>query len=276
MGLGMTNKSNRVLIVLHGTLALALPLLVALLFGCLKVPKAGLPELGPQATEDELERVISKALYGINPCRSADGQQVIYDFNARIENQEQVRPLARLYQTTLSREIEPKLKLVIGSDELDLQDGEWKEKSEEIMEFDVQCGASITSKGLDKSEFAMKNEGDDKGREVTETTYHNLKESQGTMDPPAAVMAKPNCGDVPNCKLRYFRLEYDEVKWFSKDEYEVQRWLFTISRDAPFLGHIQERCLAGMINSGGGRFYVVRQCQFARDFTYSGAQRPQY
>ena len=97
-------RLNRTWMVLHAIVVIGLPVFLALVASCIKAPNMNPPTLGPQASDEDVERVISKALYGIDPWKSAVGQQVVYDFNARIENQEQVRPLARLTQTILARE----------------------------------------------------------------------------------------------------------------------------------------------------------------------------
>lgn len=264
--------------ILHGILTLALPLLAAFLFGCIKEPEITPPELGPEASESDLERVVSKALYGIDPWKSAVGQQVIYDFNARVENSEQVQPLIRLTTTTRSRDQlqnPPRLRVINENHELDLRTGEVERSEAPPMEFEGGGPAeSVVLNALKGSTLSGKSAlrpWDD--RSVKKTTYHNLKESSGEMSPPEAVAAKPDCGGVPGCKLRFFKLEYDEARWFSDKDYDVQHWVFVISRDAPFVTYILERCLAGMVDYDGRKIYI-RQCQFARDFSYAGAAPP--
>lgn len=288
---------NRTWMILHAVVAIGLPLFLALVASCIKAPEMKQPELGTQATNEEVERVISKALYGIDPWKTAVGQQIVYDFNARIENQEQVRPIARLTQTILKRDdSDPKkLELTIQSHELDANTGK-VEKSEQKTNY--EGGAqSMTMRNMSRpfetlnldqwannrwmtevmKFFAlteMRGPSTKADREIKKVTYHNLYDESGTMDPPASVQSKPNCGGVPNCKMRYMLIDYDEATWYSDTEYEVQKWHFVISRDAPFLGYITERCLAALV-AGADRRYFVRQCQFAKDFSFDSAVAPE-
>jgi hypothetical protein len=262
-------------------ITLSLPLLAALLFGCIKEPEVDLTALGPQATEDDMERVVSKALYGIDPWKSAVGQQVIYDFNARIENSETVQPLLRQTITTRSREQlqnPPRLRIINESHEVDLRDGAIERSEMPPQEFEGSgpgepASVTVLRKMTDGALRLKSGLGSKEERPVKKVTYHNLKESSGEMAPPQTVATKPDCGGVPACKLRYFKLEYDEVRWFTDTEYDVQHWMFLISRDAPFVTYILERCLAGFVNYESRNIYI-RQCQFARDFSYSGATAP--
>jgi hypothetical protein len=288
MGLRMSRQEiNRTLLIVHGALALALPFLIAFLIGCMKLPKSKPADLGPQASEEDMEFAISKALYGINPCNSALRQQVIYDVNRRIENSEDVQALDRSFETYLSRELvtepEAMLKLVLRRDFYDLVNMKWADKVDsDPMEYAVDCQADVAAASraaaagansvpTDLLKAMLKSSEEDGG--VVRKTYHNLKTEAGVMDPPNAVKAKPECGGVPGCQLRFFRMQYDEVSWFSDSRFVVARWLLTTSRDAPFVGFIQERCLGRMVTAGG-RSYYVRDCQYARDFTYRDAELP--
>ncbi len=265
----MDRPTPRTFQVIHWLLALSLPLFLSLLLGCIQAPELKQAELGPEASDADIELAISKALYGIDPWATAVGQQVVYDFNARIENQEEARPIVRLTQTILNRKEENdgrKLTLTIQNHELDLNSGE----------VDVTEGSSeynLDSPAVAAALSPLKLITPTLERTVIRTSYHNLKTESGTMAPPDVVRRKSNCGDVPNCQLRYFRLQYDEASWYSSSEYEVQKWAFTISRDAPFVSYIMDRCLASLVNSDG-RSYYVRQCQFAVDFAYANANPP--
>ncbi len=302
---------NRIWMILHALVVLGIPLFLILVSSCIKAPELKQGDLGVEASEDDLERVISKALYGIDPWKTAVGQQVVYDFNARIENQEQVRPLLRLTQTIRSRKDEcngqpaqdsrcegqRKLTLIIENHELDANTGEVDRSESPPVEYTIGKAPGplmlrnftrpFEIQNLDKwaeqgrltqvvkffslSEFRSPEILAD--RPVQKVTYHNLREESGFMTPPAAVMEKPACAGVPDCRLRYMLIAYDEATWFSSSDYELRKWHFVISRDAPFLGYIVERCLASMVQ-GEGRRHYVRQCQFTRDFSYADAQAP--
>lgn len=255
--------------IIHWLLALSLPLFLSILLGCIQAPELKSPELGPEASDADIELAISKALYGIDPWATAVGQQVIYDFNARIENQEEARPIVRLTQTILDRKEEnegQKLTLTVQNHELDLNSGE-VDVTEGTSEYNLGNPAVAAALSPLRTIQTKAN------RPIVRTSYHNLKTESGLMDPPDRVRQKANCGNVPNCQLRYYRLQYDEASWYSSTEYEVHKWAFTISRDAPFVSYIVDRCLASLVESEG-RNYYVRQCQFAIDFSYSGATPP--
>ncbi|MGE0763977.1 MAG: hypothetical protein AB7N80_11915 [Bdellovibrionales bacterium] len=295
-----TAPQNRTWMILHAVVALGLPIFLALVASCIKAPELKQGDLGPQASDEDLERVISKALYGIDPWKTSVGQQVVYDFNARIENEEQVRPIVRLTQTLLARvesADKKKLTLTIQSHEKDASTGQ-VEKSEANTDYELGDGATamtlrnsdrpfdtmnlrrlISDGGLTQvmKFFALNELGGPRTaaeRPIKKVTYHNLFEDSGIMAPPSAVQAKPNCGGVANCQMRYFQIDYDEASWYSDTEFDVRKWHFIISRDAPFMGYIFERCLASMV-TGADRRYYVRQCQFTRDFSFANALPPQ-
>lgn len=269
---------------------LVLFILVAFLGSCIKAPKLK-QGLGPEASEAEMERVISKALYGIDPFSAEIGQQVMYYINARIDNQEESRGIAALTQTILGLTItsappengvtEETLRLTVDTYEVDLQNGtvDRTEGSQEYLRRIVSGNSQPLSlrsrleKHLSPQHVMAVNFAPQDGREVKRVSYHNLRESTGVRPPPADVAAKANCGDVPGCQMRYFQVDYDEAKWFSDSEYELEQWHFVISRDAPFLAYILERCLGKMYPNNGTNFFV-KQCQFARDFSYRGASAP--
>src|SRR5690348_9896584 len=68
---------------------------------CIKAPKLN-HGLGPQASDAQLEQAISKALDGVDPFGTSVGQQVIYYVNMRIQNQDQIDPIAQITQTVMS------------------------------------------------------------------------------------------------------------------------------------------------------------------------------
>lgn len=256
--------------VLHGLLCLSLPTLLFLLSSCIKSPEVKPTQLGPQASEEEMELALSKALYGVDPWKVKKNQQVIYELNARIENQEQVQPISQITQTVLLHEdTGAHLKFVVEDMERDYSSGEIN-KSERTEEYDrvfnppttvaaaVNPLKFISPLSFFNQAFAIKGKS---------TTYHNLLFSQGQENPPLAVRQRPDCGGVPDCKLSVTRIAYDEVTWHSDREYDIDKWNFVISRNAPYLAYILERCLAGTVFVNG-RYYYVRQCQFATDFSY--------
>lgn len=288
------------------TVALTIVTVFAFLSSCIKAPELKQGDLGPEATSDQLENVISKALYGVNPWKSQVGQQIIYDFNMRVENQDEVRPLFRLTQTIMARkesEDKKKLTVTIQHHEVDANTGTIERTESESnytadgaaqnfvnptseisltrsqrpfdkMTLQSRLDTQIITSVFDFFTVYSKNHFQTTAeRPVKKVTYHNLKEDSGWMSPPANVRGRKDCGGVPNCQMRYYMIDYDEATWYSETEYEMRKWHFLMSRDAPFVGYILERCLGAMI-AGQDRRYFVRQCQFARDFSYSGATAP--
>lgn len=256
--------------IIHLLITFSIPIALAYFSGCIKPPKVDPGQLGPEASDTDMEKAVSRAVYGLNPWNANLGQKIISDSNMRIESNDQVQLVARITQTLMKRE-EPsptKLRLWV-QDCVEKFDSSAPEKTDRSpMEFSrpASLNFNLNSPQFVQSDISA-------SRTPVKTTYHNLEVQSGIMDPPAAVKAKPDCGGVPNCQMRFVKITYDEALWYSSEEYEIQRWSFTISRDAPFLGYMVEKCLASFVPYQGRRVYV-RQCEFARDFEFSGGVPP--
>ncbi|MBX7230916.1 MAG: hypothetical protein K1X29_02420 [Bdellovibrionales bacterium] len=287
-------------VVIHGILALLIPFFLIFLTGCVKPAAFSKTDLGKESSKEEVEFALAKAFYGVSPWRSQVKQQVVYDFNVRVESQENVNFISRLTQTLLKVENSPDNSLTLvtenfsqNKEDLESCSGERTESSNKFpgtnlnltsLTLDlhpillpppevnhwVYAHKKSTSKWfqLQKDLFTPQ-----ENRQPQRITYHNLQFEKKQFDPPLTVQQRPDCAGILNCKLNGSNTSFNQVLWYSDDEYEVNQWFLTVSPEAPYLSHILERCLSSFMKLSGRRYYV-RQCQFARDFTYSGAEKP--
>lgn len=255
---------------IHLVITFSIPIALAYFSGCIKPPKVDPGQLGPEASEIDMEKAVSRAYYGLNPWNAYLGQKIISDTNMRVESNDQVQFLARTTVTLMKREEPSPTKLKLWAQAcVEGPEGQPPKKTDlSPIEFSRPASLNIN---LNSPQFIQSDTS--ATRTPVKTTYHNLEVQTGVMDPPAAVKVKPDCGGVPNCQMRFVKVNYDEALWYSSDEYEINRWSFTVSRDAPFLGYMVEKCLASFVPYQGRRVYV-RQCQFARDFEFSGGVAP--
>jgi hypothetical protein len=267
-------RHRTVFAIIHGALAIALPLALMLMFGCFKLDSSGPDDLGPEVKENDVAIVVEKALVGMDPWKTVVGQQVALTYNVRIESQEMIIHTNDQILTILRREDIDRntLKLTVHDFVRSALDGKVEEsEGEQFYErspvaavVPASSVSSLAQKLLPTAVILPRDASDPAKPRVT---YHNLHQAEGLMAPPPFVSSRPQCGGVANCLLRTFKFGYDEVTWKADGRYDVQRWNYTVSADAPFLAHVLELCWEGVDEYSGHRIFL-KKCKFTSDFTY--------
>ena len=99
---------------------------------------------------------------------------------------------------------------------------------------------------------------------------YNLKSTETLEPAPYYIAQKPNCGGLPDCKMRVTQINYDLVSEYadpSSGRVSRQKNLITlkISRDLPYLSRFVSLCFQGM-GSFNKQPYVATVCTDVVDF----------
>src|SRR5690606_18167819 len=54
-------------------------------------------------------------------------------------------------------------------------------------------------------------------------TFHNFSSYERTIDPPALVKNKPDCGGIPGCKIPVTTIMFDEIGMYDGERTKVRR-----------------------------------------------------
>ena len=103
-------------------------------------------------------------------------------------------------------------------------------------------------------------------------TYHNLSTAQKTIDVPARVLDRENCGGVPTCKINVFVVVYDEVVRASEKSAERFRNEYYFSNEIPYSPYngelnILQNCFTGIGRVENSRL-LLKQCSSVIDFRF--------
>lgn len=257
--------------ILHFLLALSLPLILWGLVGCVQEPKLSEPNIGKQEKAEDILAVINEIFLQRDPDSLELGQAVLYETNLRVNSTDSVHLLAETLEQVIDIEKTPSLiHATVAQVDIDYTvDPPDTLISEYIISIERPTPShlypKVTSSLQEKqplnhlSTLSLYPQEE----EAQRITYHNLQVSQGSQSPPTLVREKENCGDVPNCQLRYTQVSYDMVLWYSQTEFKKVAVEFKFSLDTPFLGIILSQC-----NSSVEGPYFVRICSFLRDFLY--------
>jgi len=101
---------------------------------------------------------------------------------------------------------------------------------------------------------------------------HNLIESEELVPPPDKVKDAPNCGGLPDCKIRVKTISFDRKvtirnKETSSNQTESIHFQIRLSPDVPFLARVMESCFRGMVQvPNSTQRVLVTLCDRVQDF----------
>lgn len=280
MGFRMMERKNWLLYSFHILFVLMTPFLFSLLLGCNRI-KAEKVDYGPEATDDQVNNALVKAVSGRSFNNLAIGQYVDYDINRRLENEETVNTLGRLHvkvidrkddadtvtftlQVTRStRQSNDAFETVVTEEPLIL------EKAKEMTFADV-VRSQYSAQSLRAQALASTAEGPKK----TRVSYHRLQEFTETVDAHNFIKLRNDCGGLTNCKMTIRYVFFDLVQWFDNGQSQKVSLNFGFSLDTPFLpfgndfdqmnGLLVTDCRSAYIPVTG-RTVFVRDCQNIQD-----------
>jgi hypothetical protein len=258
--------------------------------------------LGTEATTDDVQKAINSALANVSIGNATIGQYSSYDYNYRLEQQE-VKWYERI-DHTLSNIVnkESQVDFHINQDlfTYDLDTGEIKDETSSQFTLSLEKSPSPSSPlsvALKASQMRPSrslamianriktlsgacdgiSETDSEGHTYDCIKYFNLKLTRATVAAPTLVAAKPNCMNIPGCKLTVQRLQFDEVKWLKNKS------VYTIKIDADIADAVADLMYVPV--EGGYKYtpsavsfcdsqpyvqdgikYQLRKCSVLRDF----------
>lgn len=255
---------------IHFVFALALPLALLLLMSCKQAHEFHAP-LGPEVSSSDLDAVLGKAIEGASVEKLQKGQMLHYEESVRINNSD-----PNLLESTND------LTVIDRYDDVDTQttritthrsqnmrtvDGDgWRNvESEDTLEIPT---APVISASLLMS-VGTRADDSDSPTPPKRITYHNMRVSEGDIDPPDKVKSRPNCSNLHNCRVHVTYLSYDEVRWQDDTHYDKRSYDFELTSDLPFMnqglyGIMTSGCV-GFFQNINGKNYYLRDCQYVSD-----------
>lgn len=276
LGLGQCVK-NKLIIILLALNALSCALDVS--------PREA--ELGKESTNGDLQKAIDDALSGISIADAKINQYVTYEDNVRVELGEVMRSRLISHKLTDIKEDEQNINFVFFEDlwRFDLASGDIVDEkhSELVVPFQKAPRVNISTnsifaKNLTSEACDGHDVKDQDGLVYDCIKYFNLTSERRRVPPPAAVAAKPNCMDLPDCLINIHYLQYDQVKWRNGKSVSTLTITAEIAKEVPDL--MYEKLPNGTIYSTPpvnslcykgsqkieNRSYLVSQCTVLRDF----------
>lgn len=263
---------SRPLFVIHASLALLFPLLLALLISGCKPKEA---DLGPQASVEEIKVAMQTAFAEYDPNTMKVGEWAQLDETQAFNGQTHL--LTDMAQKIVMRE-DDAVEATFRALETRRFFEDLKLKKTVDTEFKIvwQFGpaeANVSQKDasdlfgdpiyrINKDLSQMAISADESG-----ITYHNLKTSVAMEAPPKAVADSPDCASVfPDCKIKVYTVSFDIVIREGGKIDKLQRE-YRLSPQVPYLGAVLSECLAGVVPLESSRIFV-KECTSAMNFKF--------
>ncbi len=231
---------------LHGVhlgLALSLPLIVIVLFGCTKI-KEEKADFGTEVTGEDIDRALGKAIGDASLAGLALNQYIDYDVTRRIENEDTTTNLGgtRVEVThqadngdynTFTLEIKKTNRVSGGNFETIISEEPLKIRKPTLMNLGLvavpaQRVQKISAMGLAAEAMAEE-------RKVTRVSYHNLSEFTEATLPPRAVASRAGCGGLNPCVMSVRYIRFDMVQWYADGGTSKVSLDFGFSVQPPYL-----------------------------------------
>lgn len=248
--------------------------------GCIKAKELK-EDLGPEVSAESIDLALSKAIGDANLNDLHVGQFVEYITTQRLENEESAMATAGSRAEIIKREeTDAAFKYTIRIVRSDrTSNGNWETRvTEEPLSInkpsliEVVEGSARQNVVLAKALATQLAEFQADNRRVT---FHNLRESSGTIDPPARVRMRADCGGLSPCEIPVNYIRFDMVAWNSDSDYQKVALDFAFSLKPPFLPHGADfEQLSGIMLIDCRSTYIpvenrtvyVRSCKSLEDF----------
>ncbi len=263
---------SRPLLVIHASLALLFPLLLALLISGCKPKEA---DLGPETSVKAIEDAIGASFTEYDPNTMKVGEWAQLDETQTFNGQTYL--LSDMAQKIVIRE-DDTTEATFRALETRRFFEDLKLKKTVDTEFKV-----VWKFGPPKAEATQKDASDLFGDPVyriskdlyqmevssneSGVTYHNLKSSVSYEAPPAAVAASPDCSTYfPNCQIKVYNVAFDIVIR-SGDKVDILKREYKLSPQVPYLSAVLSECLAGVVPLESSRIFV-KECTSSMNFKF--------
>jgi|GEM_PF-5930642 len=260
---------------LHFACALTLPLALLLLVSCIQAHEEHAP-LGPEFDPNQLDEVLAKATNGASPLNLQMNQMIHYEESVRVDNRDPSLHMSTHVLNVIDRSPSP------GTDSVRVtyhhsnnyrdENGNWQDVETEDT-YDIPNSTTVTANLLlntgenDVASLSQAMAMAPTGA-TTHISYHNLKVSEGDVEPPKAIKNRPNCGGLPNCRIHVTILSFDVARWSDATNYTKVSWHYSLTAQLPYMeelfGAIVERC-AGFNAVQDGTTHYLNDCQYLTD-----------
>lgn len=111
------------------------------------------------------------------------------------------------------------------------------------------------------------------GADSCDIKCSNLVSTDEVQDAPPLMKAQPNCGDLPDCKLRLHRVSFDwsfVLKKGTSAQTQKINYTIALSPDLPFLSRVVEYCSRGLIDiPQTGNKVLVSICNRVKNYKHA-------
>ncbi len=277
---------SRPLLVIHASLALLFPVLLALLISGCKPKEA---DLGPQISVEAIEDAIGASFAEYDPNTMKVGEWAQLDqtqaFNGQtyllsdmaqkivIREDDTTEATFRALETRrffedlkLKRTVDTEFKVVWKFGPAPATATQPADASATQQEATDLFGDPIYR--ISKDLFQMEVSSDSGG-----VTYHNLKTSVGYEAPPTAVASSADCAtQFPNCQIKVYTVAFDIVIR-NGGTVDILKREYRLSPQVPYLSAVLSECLAGVVSLENSRIFV-KECTSAMNFKFGTGSTP--
>lgn len=262
---------------LHVMIGIGVPVILLLFFGCKEITEEPAP-IGVPVEAAVIEQELQKALEGTSVHTVKKNQQVVFELNQTLESRAPSpylyvkQHVLKLYDTpdyfayTYNEIIEdpnaePGTKPIVKEKDSPLYIPRPSGNTLSLQENGLYTLRNLTLFSENRAE-TLTNE-----RPVVRVSYHDLHVEKEIQAPPPFVRQQPDCRGVPNCQLRVTKIRFDQINWYSDDDYDKLRYTLEISPDVPYLGKVISDCIAAQVPYEERTVYI-KECQVLLDFAY--------
>ncbi len=274
---------SRPLLVIHASLTLLIPALLALLISGCKVKDE--QNFGPETGAEAIRQELGKAFVEYDPNSMKVGEWAQLDQTQQLNGS--LILISDMAQSVVVREDEPTEATFRAVENRRFFDSNLqitkKVDTEFSIVFNKEASASSASSASQKTVSDLFGdpiyrinqdikEMQARGEDGT-MTYHNLKTSITLEPPPAAVAGSADCATYfPNCQIRVYNIAFDMVFW-ENGKGEVLQREYKVSPDVPYLSAVVSECLAGLVPVENQRIFV-KECTQAKNFKFGSGSTP--
>lgn len=298
--------------ILHGLLALMIPLLLLFLTGCPSSSTGESINYGPEVSDEAIDDAVIEAIMDADASRIKVGAFVHFASRQILAGGKVNNVVADTGQTIIAKEVEAEsinYRIVENKVTYGYEDGPRKVSTEFLLSvatgliepavnestvltraFGAKSkagqGSFLKTLSLERllSQLSEQSIHPELRTLTTTRTYHGLKTKTYDGPPPARVREQPNCLGIPECKMTYRQIDFDEVYW-TDGKSERVHYEFVISPQAPptsgynfglrypFVPGLIRACVTLMVRVGEGESRtLLTQCQDVENFRFEAAQ----
>lgn len=262
---------------LHVMIGIGVPVILLFFFGCKEITEEKAP-IGVPVEAAVIEQELQKALEGTSVHNVKKNEQVVFELNQTLENGAS-SPYLYLKQHVIQLHDTPDYFAFTYNEITEDPNAEPGTKPKVVEKDSPLYIPRPTGSALSLQEngmYALQNlnlfserraETLSNERPVVNVTYHDLHVETEIQSAPPLVRQDANCRGVPDCQIRVTRIRFDQVNWYSTEDYDKLRYTLEISPDVPYLGRVISDCVSTQVPYEQRTVYI-KECQVLLDFAY--------